>query len=67
MTFEQRWAEFIQRNPTLASARDGSIEIKLAAMKKVAKAFFESGKQNSPPPPDKPSVVDSLFGSIFGN
>jgi hypothetical protein len=44
MTFEERWAVFVQKNPSLARAE--TIEIQLVAFKRVAKQFFDSGRDD---------------------
>lgn len=59
MTFEQKWAEFVQRNPALARPDEYSVVLTLCQFKQACRRFFVAGAESM----DK--NVDSELGNVM--
>lgn len=63
MTFEQKFAEFLQSNPALAVPDDAKVVLTIKQLKQVANNFWRSGRDTVSHPDNTPL---SLFEMIFG-
>lgn len=64
MTFEQRFAEFIQKNPALAVAENAKVTLTVKQLKKVLNSFWKAGRDTATTPESK-SLFENIFGSTF--
>lgn len=70
MTFEQRFAEFVQSNPSLAAPETATITMTLKQFKAAAKRFWRSGQESAEtqvPQTEHVSFFEAIFGKNYHN
>ena len=63
MNFDQKFAEFIQKNPTLAAPDSAQGTLTVKQLRKIAHSFWKSGRDEAQVETPLPT---SLFDLIFG-
>lgn len=62
MTFEQRWAEFVQANPALAVTESARATFTIAQLRQICSMFWRTESTRACIPPNP--IVD-IFESLF--